>query len=265
MVSDDRDCHAPPSHRVIILGASNARIGISVATEAARKIFGQPLDVMAAIGFGRSYGIRSWVLGRSLEGILECGLWSELADRPPVPTTALVTDAGNDIVYGVSPKQTADWIAECLQRLSACADRLILTTLPIESIQKLTRWRFVAMRTVLFPKCRLDLRTIVQRAVELNELLLGLASRFQIDVVHPCEEWFGVDPIHIRRRYRREAWKKFLCGEEKTADLSSVKISWTDWFRIHNLRPLRRTLFGWQQTMLQPAGRLRDGMTISLY
>jgi hypothetical protein len=264
-VSDDRDCHAPRAHRVIILGASNARIGISVATEAARQIFGQPLDVMAAIGFGRSYGIRSWVLGRSLEGILECGLWSDLADRSPLPTTALVTDVGNDIVYDVSPKQTAEWIAECLHRLSACADRLILTTLPIESVQKLTRWRFVAMRTVLFPKCRLDLRTTVQRAVELNELLLGLAARFQIDIVHPCEEWFGFDPIHIHRRYRREAWKKYFCAQENSSGFASIRNSWAEWFHIHKLRPLRRSLFGWQQTTLQPAGRLRDRTTISLY
>lgn len=264
-MSDDRDGSEQPAQRVVILGASNARIGISVAIEAAREALGKPLDVMAAIGFGRSYGQRSWVLGRSLDGILQCGLWPDLADRAALPTTALITDVGNDIVYEVSARQTAEWVEECLQRLSAYADRLILTTLPIASVQKLTRWRFVVMRSLLFPKCRLDLRTTVQRAVELNELLVQLSSRMALEVVHPCETWFGFDPIHIRRCYRREAWKKFFGVAEKNSGDVFVRHSWSEWFHLHKLRPLRRSLFGWQQTTRQPAGHLRDGTTISLY
>ena len=156
--------HRRAAHRVIVLGASNAAIGISVAIESAWQAFGQPLDFLAAMGFGRSYGIRSCVLGRSLVGILDCGLWQDLAQRSRIPATALLTDIGNDLVYEVPVEQIVEWVEECLRRLSSCADRLIVTELPIESIRKLTRWRFLLMRTILFPQCRLDLRTAIQRA-----------------------------------------------------------------------------------------------------
>ena len=44
-----------------------------------------PLEIFAADGHGRSYGMASRVLGRELPGILECRLWETLASRPAAP------------------------------------------------------------------------------------------------------------------------------------------------------------------------------------
>jgi len=84
-----------PARRVVLLGASNLTRGISTAVETARLQWGRPLDVMAALGHGRSYGLASRLLCRTLPSIVECGLWPALAARPPAPTAALVTDVGN--------------------------------------------------------------------------------------------------------------------------------------------------------------------------
>jgi hypothetical protein len=254
-----------PAHRVVVLGASNAAIGISVAIESAWQALGQPLDFMAALGFGRSYGIQSWVLGRSLPGILHCGMWQELARRPRVSTTAVLTDIGNDLVYEVPVEQATDWVETCLQRLSACADRLIVTELPLASIERLTQMRFLLMRTILFPKCRLDLRTAVDRAVCLNEAVADLAVRYGARRVRPSLDWYGFDPIHVLKRYRREFWEKIFFAEERAAHDASKRLSFSQRFFIRRRRPLQRSLFGWQQTARQPAGQLPDGTSVSLY
>jgi hypothetical protein len=73
--------------------------------------------VLAALGLGRSYGARSRVLLRGLPGILQSGLWRQLESLPPAPTRALVTDVGNDILYGSSPEQILEWVEESVARL----------------------------------------------------------------------------------------------------------------------------------------------------
>ena len=49
--------------------------------ETAHGVWGRPLEVFVALGHGRSYGRSTRMLGRQLPGILECGLWPELAAR----------------------------------------------------------------------------------------------------------------------------------------------------------------------------------------
>ncbi|MEX0819484.1 MAG: hypothetical protein WD070_07815, partial [Pirellulaceae bacterium] len=89
-----------PNRRVVLLGASNIARSPAIVFDSARSAWGSPLDIVAATGHGRSYGMTSCVLGRTLPGILQCGLWEALATRPLVPTAALLTDIGNDILYG---------------------------------------------------------------------------------------------------------------------------------------------------------------------
>ncbi|MCA9267996.1 MAG: hypothetical protein KDA41_05970, partial [Planctomycetales bacterium] len=133
------DAAAPPARRLVLLGASNLARGVVSAVDAARAVWGEPLDVMAALGHGRSYGRKSCVLGRSLTGVAQCALWDELAARPRLPTAAVVTDVGNDILYGVSNKKILDWVARCLSRLASADARVVLTGLPIASLAALQR------------------------------------------------------------------------------------------------------------------------------
>ena len=84
--------------RVVALGASNLTRGLQTMVSSARASWGSEIEVVAALGHGRSYGATSQFLIRTLPGILECGLWRELESRPQVPTRALLTDIGNDIL-----------------------------------------------------------------------------------------------------------------------------------------------------------------------
>ena len=82
------------------------------------------------MGLGRSYGQRSTVLGRSLPGITECGLWPAL-QHGSGPVHALITDVGNDVIYGVPVDRIVAWGSTCVDRLHA-ARRMV--TLPLVSI-----------------------------------------------------------------------------------------------------------------------------------
>lgn len=254
-----------PTRRVVLLGASNLQRGLATVLHAAQAAWGEPLDVLAAAGHGRSYGWPSCVLGRSLPAILSCGLWDEWAERPAVPTAALVTDIGNDILYGASVAQIAAWIAEVLTRLQPRCTRVVVTQLPLEALRRVPAWRFYVLRTVLFPRSRLSWREGLARATQLNARVVEIAAGCGAQVVTPRAEWYGLDPIHVRRRSWRSAWREILSGWCDAPPPESARDSWRLWCAVQRQRPLRRAWFGVEQRRAQPARVWATGTQISLY
>jgi hypothetical protein len=141
--------------RLVALGASNLTRGFETVVSTSRAAWGPNVEVVAALGHGRSYGAHSRVLIRTLPGILESGLWSHLETLSRVPTRALVTDVGNDIMYGFSAQQTLTWVAEAVKRLRKVTDDIVLTDLPIAGIRRLSQAKYLFFRSTLFPSCRL--------------------------------------------------------------------------------------------------------------
>ena len=154
---------------------------------------------MAAVGHGRSYGQTSRVLGRALPGIVQCRLWDELQQRPPLPTAALVTDIGNDIVYGQEVERIVQWLETCLDRLQQVAQRLVVTRLPLETIAKIPAWKFRLLIALLYPTARIRHAEALAKAEQLDRHIVQFAGRFGAYVVHPDSQWYGWDPIHVTR------------------------------------------------------------------
>ena len=255
-----------PARRVVLLGASNLTRGFTTAVETSCRIVGSPLDVLAAHGHGRSYGLRTRVLIRGLPGITSCRLWPVLAARPPAPTIALLTDIGNDILYGAPVAQILEWVTWCLDRLAEQDAQVVMTLLPLASARKTGPWKFGLMRRILFPNSTLTLDRVLALALELDAGLRTIAAARQIELVEPREDWYGFDPIHIRRRLLRIAWNEILSSwrsEESPRTLPPR--SRERWPRISRLAPDERTILGSTQHRIQPAATLADGTTISLY
>ena len=141
--------------RVVAIGASNLTRGFQAVVSTARSAWGPDVEIVAALGHGRSYGTASQFLIRRLPGILDSGLWQRLEGAPAVPTRAVVTDVGNDIVYGFPAEQILAWVDDALARLARVSDDVVLTDLPMESLRRLSPWKFRMVRQMLFPSCRL--------------------------------------------------------------------------------------------------------------
>jgi hypothetical protein len=253
------------ARRVILLGASNLRWGLATVVEIAHRRWGRPLDVLAACGLGRSYGMRMPFLWRELPGITACGLWEALAQRPPAPTAALVTDIGNDLLYGVSVAQIAAWVEICLERLARTGARMVLMPLPVCSVTALSRTRFLMLRSVLYPGCRLPYATLLERTFDLDRRVRLLAQACGAVAVAHRPEWYGFDPIHIRRPCRRAAWSEILApwSDGELREAAPVPLGRS--LRLGRLRPERGWIFGREWHEPQPCRELADGTALSLY
>lgn len=256
-----------PQQRVVLLGASNLTRGISTVVETAQSIFGQPLEILTALGHGRSYGIESRMLGRGLPGIMNCALWKVLAGASRLPTTALVTDIGNDILYDVEVPQIVAWVAAAFDCLQSVGARICTTLLPVVGIERLGTRRFLLLRRLFFPRCRLSLGEVCQRAIQLHDELLKLGQSRGVTLVEHDACWYGFDPIHIRQRYWRSAWPRILSAWDDAAQMKRElpRGSLTRWTYLRTRCPHERSLFGINQRRAQPSARLRDGTTVAFY
>lgn len=253
-------------YSVVLLGASNLARGVSTVVDTARQICVGPVDIYTALGHGRSYGQSSSVLGRRLPGILQSGIWSDLAAREHQQVLALVTDIGNDLLFGAPVETIAGWVEECLERLAALDAKIVVTSLPIETLNKLTVARFRLFRSLLFPQNRYDLATALEHAAQLNAAVERIGKRRNAHLVAPSPAWYGFDPIHLKLSVWRHAWPTILAPLNPRPNRSPiVHGSLTRWLYLRTRTPAQRSLFGWRQGRLQPSARLSDGTTIAAY
>jgi hypothetical protein len=214
--------------RIVALGASNLIRGFPTVVATARAAWGADVELLAALGHGRSYGSRSTILIRTLPGILQCGLWAKLEEMPPATTRVLVTDVGNDLMFGSSPSEILAWVEESIDRLQRYTDDIVLTDLPMASIRVVEQWKYLLLRTIFFPQSRLRLQSVLEAAEQLQEGLVCLAENRNVRLFHLRSEWYGFDPIHVRPRLWREAWGEILLGEggsfERTNLFESMRL-----------------------------------------
>jgi len=257
----------PPRRRVILLGASNLAGGLPVVVETARQLFGSPPDIYAALGHGRSYGTASRFAWRRLPGILPCRVWDVLGERAASgPTYAVVTDIGNDIIYGASPDTLIGWVAECLTRLHTLGARTVMTQLPLPGLRAMSRRRYRLLRRIFYPFCRMPYTIVLERAEEVARRLIDLAGEFEVPLIEMRDEWFGPDAIHIAPQHAATAWGEILGTWIDARPVGGCPApSLRTRLIVRRARPETRWVFGRRLHRRQPAARLPDGTLLSLY
>lgn len=251
--------------RAILLGASNLKISLPSLLCGLRQRTGGPAEVLTACGHGRSYGAWSrFLFIRRLPGIADCGLWPALDALPPrhnIRRVALLTDAGNDLVYGASPGEIAGWIGTCLDRLARHEAETVLTLLPLSRLEKLTPWQVRLAVATLFPGRPAPWPGLLDRARDLDDRLRRLGERHGVRLVEPEADWYGLDPIHLRREVRQQVWDRVLSLWFPDPPAGSPdRRPRIPWFCAEEVR-----LGGFELRTAQPALRFEDGTTVSFY
>lgn len=252
--------------RCILLGASNVTLGFPLIAEALVRTLPAGSEVFAAHGHGRSYLRWSSVFHRSLPGIVRCRLWEDLAERPPATKTlALVTDVGNDLIYGESHDALAEGVAWCLDRFRERNAVTVCVRPPLERLGRLSPTAYRLFKNVFFPGPTRPWEEMRELAIRLDGTLQELSATRGATVVVPSPEWYGIDPIHIRRSRRPEAWGRILSHWTLDGGIPVRAVSpWTAyaWWR---LRPAERQSFRTTRTHPQPVREDPASVRLWLY
>jgi hypothetical protein len=95
---------------------------------------------------------------------------------------------------------------------------------------------------------------------------VALCGARKIPIIPVSGAWYGIDPIHLRRRVRGEVWPAMLASwHSAERPLEVVRSPLLTSAYLASLAPHERTVFGIRRRTAQPSGRLSDGTTISLY
>ncbi|MFK7741442.1 MAG: hypothetical protein AB8H80_14085 [Planctomycetota bacterium] len=268
----DTEPQATNRPRVIAVGASNLTRFLPCLARVARGHFDSAVEVVTALGFGRSYGKSSAFLGRELPGIDQCGLWDALArdaaqnaaasataaSARVERSTGMVMDIGNDIFYDVLPETVVEWVGRAMQKLRPHVQRLVLAGIP-PTVADIGKVRYALMRKFLVPSCQMELGEGLRRAAALHEGLRELARQYDAEFFEHPYPWFGWDAIHIKRRYWR-AFSEALLGVPRSKQRGGVPT-----LRLRTAAPAWRQKSGREQVTQQPSVRMRDGSTFAIY
>jgi len=251
----------------VVLGASNVSRGLARLAAAVRGRTAGPVDLYVAAGHGRSYGVNSRVWMRRLPSILGCGLWRALGrdgvgggGRAPL---ALVTDVGNDLLYGSNPEQVAAWVREAVGRLLDRGATVALTRLPGDAIARVGRWRYRALRTLFVPGCRLSLEGVKSAAAELDGLVAEIAAGTGARLVDQPGHWYGLDALHPRRRRLDTLWHAVCDGWGLPG--GRRRATYGEWAALGRRAAEVRSLARVMRYTPQPVHRFPDGGTLALY
>lgn len=262
----DEGAHSPVD-RFVVIGASNVSIGFSRIVEILRHGTANRCEILAAMGHGRSYGAWSRFLLRELPGIVDCGLWKALETQSAevLSVRAIVTDVGNDLLYGFGVDQILGWVETCTGRLLQRGADVILTLPPLAAIRDLSRWRFWLLRTLFFPGSRRTLDHLLDSAERIADGLRTLGNDNNLPIVETPSGWYGFDPIHIRRRTRSAAWRNmFSQWSGLDSDAWNGRVCRRLARQLRKARPAIRRWRGKVQKTSQPALKF-DGLSLSLY
>lgn len=196
---------------VLMFGASNLTLGWNAVISELTECWQCPLNVNVCLGMGRSWIGPSRVFWRVLPGITECELWNHLPSEPQ-HVSVMLTDIGNDIVYGYSPRQILDSVRSCVDRVRQWApgSDIIVTRLPLSSIRTLGQIRFRVMRFILFAGSPRSLSSILNDAEQVDDGLCELARSHSLKLIESKADWYGLDPIHILKPKRAEVFRHYF-------------------------------------------------------
>jgi hypothetical protein len=249
---------------VVVLGASNVSRGLSRLV-AAMETRAPGTDLFVAAGHGRGYGVNTRVAARRLPSILRSGLWRGLDRHGGEAPFSLVTDVGNELLYGARSVLVASWVRETVWRLADRGATIAITRLPMAGIAEVGPVRYRALRTFFVPGCRLSLAGLKEAATRLDADLQTIAGDFGAQIIEQPAHWYGFDTLHVRRRHLDDLWHMACNAWGIPVVESPTASSLATWARVGTKAAEVRSLGGVMRFTRQPAVRMPSGGTLSLY
>jgi len=200
----------PPESPVllILLGASNLSRGCFAFSRYMKAcLYPRPVEVLIASGPGRGYYASGGLLNVNYPPICSSDIF-ELAhnkSRSGSQVVALVTDIGNDIMYGVSTERLIETIHQIFSKLQSMNAEIFYTTLPVAFEKEVNPIWFYVFRSLLFPYSRVSFDEATGGIIATNKFLRGSVSE-NLHLISDMNRFLGYDEIHYGWLRAHRAW-----------------------------------------------------------
>ena len=207
----------------VLLGASNlARACHAVEYHLKGRLAPREIEVAVAAGPGRGYHSPGGVLNVVYPPIVSCPILNFAVERAArgYKIIALVTDIGNDLMYGVSAGELIKTLQGIFERLQSAGAEIYITPLPENLERGIGHLRFAFLRSVFYPRSRLSAKKVQEAVVEINRFLKEELPPHG-HVITGLDSFFGWSEIHFGWFRAHRAWR--IIAQEMLAG-TGVKI-----------------------------------------
>ena len=205
----------------IFLGASNlARSFYGLKRCIGRCIFPRPASFVHAMGPGRGYVSRGGILNAIYSPILSCGILEAVRNKKikDQSVVALITDIGNDIMYGVSSEKIINGLQYLLNALGEFKTNIFITSIPVDLENDISELHFHIIRQIYFPKSPVKYSQASNNIKAINKFILQSSNK-KITAIDDMKQFCGIDRIHYSILKSQSAWCHI--AEKLTTSLST--------------------------------------------
>jgi hypothetical protein len=190
-----------------LLGASNLSRGcFAFARHMKACLHPQKVEVLIASGPGRAYHASGGLLNVAYPPICTSDIFEVAKNKSEsgYQVVALVTDIGNDIMYGVSAEQVIETVQQIFERLQSMNSEIFYTTLPVAFEEKKVHpiW-FYILRSVLLPFSKVSYDEATAGIIEVNQFLKECRYGH---LIPDMNRYLGIDKIHYGWLRGHSAW-----------------------------------------------------------
>ncbi len=208
----------------ILLGASNlarAQFGLNRYFE---RSFPNLVSTSIASGPGRAYSVSGGIFGVSYSPLKTSPIFKLGREKSSNYrlTIGLISDIGNDIMYGVPVQKLIQDLEKSIHDLSDFCSHIFAVPIPYQKIKSLNHWQINIIKRILFPKCELSPEKIMTSIQTVNQFLSEITnSKFKL--LKEVDDCIGWDRAHYDISKMHIAWTQIINQIAKELSMKSNK------------------------------------------
>ena len=194
----------------VLLGASNLARGYCALTQHLSKgISGA--EFLNALGPGRGYYARGGLLNLSYTPIGECQIMEQakVYAKRGFRVTVLLTDIGNDIMYGVPDQLLIECVDTLIEKSLQLNAEVFVTSIHVNVYKDFGKISFKLLRAIFYPNSLVTIDKANSVVKKMNHYLKEKSSQNErVHLISELGTFCGVDKIHYSLFKSHIVWSR---------------------------------------------------------
>ena len=194
----------------LLMGASNLARGYSMLTHHLSECLEKnKTEFLNALGPGRGFCARGGIFNITYSPIQDCRIIEsgEKKSKEALHTVVLITDIGNDLMYGVSADTLIASLDIMIDEILKWDAEIFLTPIHVNLRKDVSPTIFLVLRSLLYPSSKVNYEEMDLSIFKVNDYLEEKVRKNEtIHLITGLEAFAGLDRIHYSLFKTHEAW-----------------------------------------------------------